>query len=47
MIVISSDEELVEAIADSLSKQKLQLFKVSVTVGTRPDLGLNNSLPGG
>ncbi|ROT64427.1 hypothetical protein C7M84_017630 [Penaeus vannamei] len=46
LIVISSDEELVEAIADSLSKQKLQLFKVSVTVGTRPDLGLNNSLPG-
>ncbi|CAL4104525.1 unnamed protein product [Meganyctiphanes norvegica] len=45
-IVISSDEELMEAITDSLSGTSTSLFRIFVTVGARPDLGPNNSLPG-
>ncbi|KAK8724977.1 hypothetical protein OTU49_011016, partial [Cherax quadricarinatus] len=43
MIVISSDDELMEALADTLSKQNLQLLRLNVTVGTRPDVGPKNS----
>lgn len=43
-IVISSDEELVEAIADSLSKQKMQVFRVNVTL--RQDDGEQGNQPG-
>jgi len=45
-ITISCDEELMEAIADSVSRTSTNLFRIYIQIGTRPDLGPNNSLPG-
>lgn len=45
-ITISCDEELMEAIADSVSRTSTNLFRIYIKIGTRPDLGPNNSLPG-
>ncbi|KAK7065476.1 Sequestosome-1 [Halocaridina rubra] len=42
-IIISSDEELVEAIADSLSKQGMQVFRINITIGTRGNVGTDDT----
>ncbi|KAK3879280.1 hypothetical protein Pcinc_016140 [Petrolisthes cinctipes] len=42
-IVISSDDELMEAIADNMSKQNLNLLRISVTVNTQSRPASRNS----
>lgn len=47
-IIISSDDELMEAIADIMSKQYLNLLRISVAVNTqsRPASGNSNASGG-
>lgn len=47
-IIISSDDELMEAIADNMSKQNLNLLRISVAVNTqsRPASGNSNASAG-
>lgn len=47
-IIISSDDELMEAIADNMSKQNLNLLRISVAVNTqsRPSSGNSNTSAG-
>ncbi|XP_076059277.1 refractory to sigma P isoform X2 [Oratosquilla oratoria] len=45
-IVISSDEELMEALIDSLTRQNLPLLRIFISTNTKEDAGPNASAPG-